>query len=111
MLKLKYDSEQLILLVEAPSPFCAHRVRRFVPALMESHFILEEDRDYEMRIIESDLLIDLSISACGRFVYWRLVNHQASECEQLIINCLGNREIKDLGKKSFGWGIIYGEAK
>lgn len=64
----------------------AYRAKREWVRVFNIYFLLESERDYELRI---SVLGDKEVfhlecifsSACGRYAFWRLINGQAPEAE------------------------------
>ena len=96
-LSLSWPSVTTILLLIASNTFMTfawygHLKFKQVPlwqAILASHFLLEPDRDYELRthcsLDDEQFVLSCSfLSACGRYAFWRLVNRQAPEAEQKL---------------------------
>ena len=86
---LIYDADGVSLLGKYNDELSAHRAKRQWIEVLNSYFLLERDRDYEM-FVESSLDDDYFVlnccfcSACGRYAFWRLINHQAPEAEERL---------------------------
>lgn len=86
---LIYDAETVTLLGKYNDELSAYRARKKWVEVLNSYFLLERDRDYEM-FVESDLSESYFVvnccfsSACGRYAFWRLINHQAPEAEHRL---------------------------
>lgn len=86
---LIYDAEGITLIGKFGDQISAYRAKREWHKILSSHFILEAEKDYELKTycsLENNLfIIDCSfISACGRYAFWRLINRQAPEAEQKL---------------------------
>ena len=100
---LIYDAEGVPLFGKYQDELSAHRARRDWQAVLGSHFLLENERDYELSVFssleEGQFLLSCNfVSACGRYAFWRLVNRQAPEAEQRLN---GQRERIQKSAKSF----------
>jgi hypothetical protein len=83
---LIYDADAVTLLGKYSDELSAHRSKRSWIELLNSYFLLEPDRDYDIfveAILEEEhfVLSCFFTSACGRYAFWRLVNQQAPEAE------------------------------
>ena len=86
---LVFDAEAVTLTGHYLDELGAYRARREWMDILNSFFLLEKDRDYEMEVVysESDDLYFLDcvfVSACGRYAFWRLINNQAPEAENRL---------------------------
>lgn len=86
---LVYDAEGVTLFGKYTDQLSTYRAKREWQTILASHFLLEPDRDYELRthcsIDEDQFVLSCSfVSACGRYAFWRLVNRQAPEAEQKL---------------------------
>lgn len=84
-----FDAESVALLGKFNDELSAYRTRKKWVDVLSSYFLLERDRDYELEIKFLDeeehfILSCTFISACGRYAFWRLINHQAPEAEQKL---------------------------
>ena len=89
---LIYDAEGVTLLGKYTDELAAHRARKEWQLILNSHFLLEAERDYELNTFcdlgeEHFLLSCCFLSACGRYAFWRLVNRQAPEAEHKLNGC------------------------
>jgi hypothetical protein len=69
----------------------AHRAKRLWCNTLELHFLLDTDIDFEVTVKRSEIegviqfqLICSFKTACARYAFWRLTNHQAPEAQYLI---------------------------
>ena len=70
----------------------AYRGRKGWSEILGTHFLLENDRDFSLTVLLSEnseteefkLKCEFE-SACGRYAFWRLINHQAPEAEEKLI--------------------------
>lgn len=86
---LIYDAETVTLIGKYGDELTAHRNKKEWLTVLSSHFLLEQDKDYELNTFSSleeniFLLACTFTSACGRYAFWRLANRQASEAEQKL---------------------------
>ena len=86
---LIYDAEGIALLGKFGDQISAYRAKKEWHKILNSHFILEPEKDYELKVhcsLENNLFfINCTfISACGRYAFWRLINRQAPEAEQKL---------------------------
>lgn len=110
---LIFDADSVTLLGKFTNEFSAHRAKREWMGTFAHHFLLERSRDYQTEIgkIESTEFYYLRCtfeSACGRYAFWRLVNHQASEVEKKLIS--PNLVNKKVGRFLLGsvWNVSSG---
>lgn len=116
---LIYDADGITLVGKYTDELSAYRAKRQWTEVLNSYFLLEKDRDYEMWVNSSieDCSFALSccfVSACGRYAFWRLINHQAPEAEQKLGGSVQNiparrflgslRSEEDIDKKT-SWVI------
>jgi len=96
---LIFDADSVTLIGKFTDEFSAHRAKKQWMEALAHHFLLEKNRDYqtEIGIIEATPHYYLRCtfeSACGRYAFWRLVNHQAAEAEKkLLAPNLVNRKV------------------
>ncbi len=83
---LIFDADAVTLLGKYSDELSAHRAKKKWIEVFNTYFLLDSERDYEMQVHSS--LSDMSFvihcsftSACGRYAFWRLINHQAPEAE------------------------------
>jgi len=67
----------------------AHRARKVWAEILEYHSLLEKDRDFVYRLQPDyqHMIFGLQcefLTACGRYAFWRLTNHQAPEAQYQI---------------------------
>jgi hypothetical protein len=135
---LWYDADRLVLSGVYMDEVTAYRARkRWIDAL-EKNFLLEERHDFSIKVrpayrgrhfkVRCDFL-----TACGRYAFWRLTNHQAPEVQFLLetahlphlgmeelekIACLGDdcdaanpqERHEIVGDRSLGTGVRWGRA-
>ena len=87
---LFFDSDAVTLIGRFGDELGAYRARKAWVQILSSYFLLENDRDYEFWVSENkdDGYFALSCcftSACGRYAFWRIINHQAPEAEDLLM--------------------------
>ncbi|MCB0325707.1 MAG: hypothetical protein KDD69_19130 [Bdellovibrionales bacterium] len=86
---LIYDADGVTLLGKYADELSAHRAKRQWAEVLSSYFLLEKERDYDMWVV-SDIgngyfvRSCCFVSACWRYAFWRLINHQAPEAEQRL---------------------------
>lgn len=86
---LLFDTNSVMLLGAFLNEIAAYRTRRTWVNVLNTYFLLEKDRDYSISIItpkdENHFLLNCSFtSACGRYAFWRLINHQAPEAQEKL---------------------------
>ena len=92
---VSYDADNICLLGSFSDEISAYRTRREWMKILADYFLLEKDRDYslDVEIDETDFRIKCNFSsACGRYAFWRLINHQAPEAERLLGTRLNTKE-------------------
>ena len=135
---LWYDADRLVLSGVYLDEVTAYRARKRWIEALERNFLLEERHDFSIKVrpayrgrhfkVRCDFL-----TACGRYAFWRLTNHQAPEVQFLLetahlphlgmdafekIACLGDepdgvssrgrQEIS--GRRSSATGVRWGRA-
>jgi len=110
---LIFDADSVTLLGKFTDEFSAHRAKKQWMETFAHHFLLEKSRDYQTEVgnIEATDYFFLRCtfeSACGRYAFWRLVNHQASEAEKKLI--APNLVNKKVGRFLLGsvWNVSSG---
>jgi hypothetical protein len=99
---LIYDADGVTLLGKYGDELTAHRSKKQWVEVLNSYFLLELERDYDI-FVESNIDTNYFVlncvfsSACGRYAFWRLINQQAPEAEELLGDTLGAAH----GKKLF----------
>ena len=84
-----FDSNRLQLLGNYADQLSAYRAKRIWKQTLETCFLLDRDQDFVL-LMRSDLdsgsyiLSCEFVSACARYAFWRLTNHQAPEAQYLI---------------------------
>lgn len=97
---LIYDADGVTLLGCYGDELSAYRARRAWVKALSNFFLLEKERDYELSISihedKPELFIMRAefISACGRYAFWRLINHQAPEVEEILSSTPGGVKAK-----------------
>lgn len=96
---LIYDADSVILAGKYSDELSAHRARRQWRNILNSYFLLDDERDYELWIrseaTQGYFVVHCCfVSACGRYAFWRLVNQQAPEAEAKLGESLRNSEVK-----------------
>lgn len=86
---LIFDADTVTLIGKFTDEFSAHRGRKQWGEVLAHYFLLERSRDYDVEVgaIEGTDYFFLRCtfsSACGRYAFWRLVNHQALEAEEKL---------------------------
>ena len=91
---LIFDADGVCLFGKYHDEISAWRGKRKWIEVLHEYFLLEPERDYMMSVI-SDLetqtfCLSCSFeSACGRYTFWRLINHQAPEAEKKLGGTIG----------------------
>ncbi len=83
---LIFDAEGVNLTGQFNDELGVYRARKLWIQTLNNYFLLERERDYDMEIAADTehgawKLNCTFNSACGRYAFWRLVNHQAPEAE------------------------------
>ena len=65
------------------------RARKIWKQTLESNFLLEEKSDFTLKIVtnlrEGRFMLKCDfLTACGRYAFWRVTNHQAPEAQYII---------------------------
>ena len=86
---LIYDADGVTLLGKFSDELSAHRAKKQWAEVLGSYFLLETERDYDMwvtsNIADNYFVVSCCfVSACGRYAFWRLINHQAPEAEERL---------------------------
>lgn len=94
-----FDAESVALLGKFGDQLAAYRARKRWIEILHNHFLLERERDYELTIASSSetgsYVVSCSFtSACGRYSFWRLINHQAPDAEQKICQASNAKAIQ-----------------
>lgn len=84
-----FDSETAALDGFYTDELSAFRARKVWIETLESNFLLEHKGDFRLKVISyrEELRWVLRcefLTACGRYAFWRLTNHQAPEAQYLI---------------------------
>ena len=100
--ELAYDAEAVSLIGSFGDELSAYRARKTWMDVFTNFFLLERERDYDMEIEwDEDLdcfILDCTFSsACGRYAFWRLINHQAPEAEQVLCGTVGDERGSERG--------------
>ena len=96
---LIYDADSVILAGKYSDELSAHRARREWRNILNTYFLLDTERDYELWI-QTDatqgyfVVHCCFVSACGRYAFWRLVNQQAPEAEAKLGESLHDSAVK-----------------
>lgn len=101
---LIYDADGIALLGKYTDELSAHRAKKHWVDVLNSYFLLEKDRDYELWVTtslqESYFVLNCSfISACGRYTFWRLINHQAPEAERKLGSSFDSATIRRMNSE------------
>jgi len=86
---ITYNTDDVSIISKFSDEMAAYRCRRTWTEIFGNHFLLENDRDFKLSISSSGENFSLNCefnSACGRYAFWRLINHQAPEAERKLIN-------------------------
>ena len=88
---LSYDTESVRLIASFGDEVTAYRARRHWMTVFAEHFMLEQEKDYQLKVnsVSSEERTAWQVtcsfhSACGRYAFWRLINKQAPEAETRI---------------------------
>lgn len=94
-----FDTESVALLGKFGDQITAYRAKKKWGEILHNHFLLEVERDYEIAVTSSHdtglyVLGCTFTSACGRYSFWRLINHQAPDAEQKICQASNTKSIQ-----------------
>jgi len=84
---LTFDSGSALIIATYNNEISAYRAKREWQSILNTYFLLDAERDYEMWVTaveESEhtfLLTCMFSSACGRYAFWRVINDQSPEAE------------------------------
>ncbi|HMO18003.1 MAG TPA: hypothetical protein PKA63_11880 [Oligoflexia bacterium] len=86
---LIFDADGVCLFGKYHDELSAWRAKKQWINVLHDYFLLEIERDYEIGVVSEigTLTFCLSCSfksACGRYAFWRLINHQAPEAEKKL---------------------------
>lgn len=84
-----FDAEAIILEGTYEDELSLFRARKIWRGVLETNFLLDEGYDFRFGVLSklSEGRFALTcrfLSACGRYAFWRLINHQAPEAQYLI---------------------------
>lgn len=137
---LWYDSDRLVLSGVYLDEVTAYRARRRWIEALEKNFLLEDRHDFNIKVRAAHGGKHFKVrcnflTACGRYAFWRLTNHQAPEVQFLLetahlphlgldefekIACLGEEQVETCIRESgisgeartahtqMGWGRALG---
>lgn len=91
---LIFDADGVCLFGKYHDELSAWRAKNKWIEVLHDYFLLESERDYEIKVVSdlTSLTFCLSCSfssACGRYAFWRLINHQAPEAERKLGGTIG----------------------
>lgn len=91
---LIFDADGVCLFGKYYDEISAWRGKRKWIEVLHEYFLLEPERDYEISVISelesNTFCLSCSFeSACGRYTFWRLINHQAPEAEEKLGGTIG----------------------
>lgn len=84
-----FDPEEISLHGCYRDEISAHRAKKLWVETFESNFILENEFDFSISVMElapghGFLLSCEFLTACARYAFWRLTNNQAPEAQYII---------------------------
>lgn len=93
-----FDAASVALLGKFSDELSAYRTRKKWFDVLHSYFLLEQERDYEMNVEcshdENKYVLTCGFtSACGRYAFWRLINHQAPDAEVKLCHTVATATI------------------
>jgi len=93
---LIFDADGVNLFGKYQDEMSAWRGKKEWIEVLHDYFLLEPQRDYEINVISNlnNLTFCLKCnftSACGRYAFWRLINHQAAEAEKKLGGNIGTK--------------------
>jgi hypothetical protein len=88
-LGVRFNSDNISLEGRYHDEISAYRARRNWMEAFENNFLLDMGHDYTLSttssIEEGRFILKCNfLSACGRYAFWRLINHQAPDVQYLI---------------------------
>ncbi len=86
---LIFDADGVCLFGKHQDEMSAWRSKRRWVEVLHDYFLLELERDYDIEVISDLHTMTFAVSctfssACGRYAFWRLINHQAPEAEKKL---------------------------
>jgi hypothetical protein len=86
---VRFDSDRITLEGRYFDELSAYRARRNWIDAFENNFLLDQRHDYNLsmdsNLSEGRFVLRCTFSsACGRYAFWRLINHQAPDVQYLI---------------------------
>jgi len=86
---LIFDADGVCLFGKYHDELSAWRAKKKWVEVLHDYFLLENNRDYEINVVSEigtfTFCLSCSFSsACGRYAFWRLINHQAPEAERKL---------------------------
>lgn len=85
--EVRFDLDQAILRGRYQDELSAHRAKRGWGQILKDTFLLEPAEDYTFNVKKDEQSYVLACeftSACGRYAFWRLMNHQAPDIQYMI---------------------------
>ena len=91
---LIFDAEGVNLFGKYNDEMSAWRAKKEWISVLHDFFLLEPERDYEISVVSKLTSLTFCLkcnfsSACGRYAFWRLINHQAPEAEKKLGGNIG----------------------
>lgn len=86
---VRFDPENVTLKGNYRDELSAYRAKQIWNEALESHFLLDFGQDFALTVTSHseegrfELSCDFK-SACARYAFWRLTNHQAPEVQYVI---------------------------
>ena len=86
---VRFDPERLSLYGSYADQLSAYRAKRSWVETLESCFLLDQGHDFEISVYsnleEGQFSLTCAfLTACARYAFWRLTNHQAPEAQYMI---------------------------
>ena len=86
---LIFDAEGVCLFGKYENELMAWRAKKEWIEVLHDYFLLEPERDYSIKVVSDIDTLTFCVksnfsSACGRYAFWRLINHQAPEAEKKL---------------------------
>jgi|GEM_PF-4109149 len=102
--KIAINAEKMSLCSFYPDQISAYRARRSWIGCLAQHFSLEETNDYclEITFCQEKQRWTTALhfrSPCARYSFWRLINSQAEDAAQDLLESAGYETAPKLGKK------------
>ena len=84
-----FDPDNVVLQGSYTDEISAYRAKRLWSQTLSMHFLLDPEQDFNFQILGNPedgqyTLTCRFVTACGRYAFWRITNHQAPEAQYVI---------------------------